>query len=405
MRHCALAVACGFVFSSFLWAQVSNPPATTSSKPTASAGGIMAQRQAAAAEYYKKVLTAYMMDQWPEFADLVKTWNTHNQYMTPEMRVNGMYMRSSAAEFRPAWWKNCLSTSNVSFTATIWGRNFTANYRPTDELGAQRSYIGKDRIDVIVSWRPNFVDNPKDADGGLSKVHSIKKGNIGETIVWHELGHNYITSFLPINQVIDLYDNHEKLFEHLQEFYADLTAIYHCGPRARLATLMIRLDDIESGRELEGHSRASYAIGSLLLSEILGNPAKWPSFHFPGQVPAKDIERNTIIYMYENIDPGYTLAEDRAIRELVSKFIGSQGEQVLRSKGEFKLSNKLSFQLMEPGDREFAAKRDAWVKDQLAKCIKDGRADKPVATKPATGLPRGFRIGDDPKRIEVPWDN
>jgi hypothetical protein len=200
---------------------------------------------------------------------------------------------------------------------------------------------------------------------------------------------------LPLRTVIELYDNHALLYSHLQEFYADITALYHAGPKARLTTLFIRTDEIEADWEDEGHARGSMAIGSLLLTTFLFDPNKWPSVHLPPSVPDKDAERLSTVYVYDHIDPNWTLGEDRQVRDLVQKFINTKGDAVFRGKGDVQLPNNLSFKLMVSEDRELQKKRDAWVGAQLKKAIDAGRADKPK-----TGTPdRVFRGS----RVELPW--
>jgi len=224
-------------------------------------------------------------------------------------------------------------------------------------------------------------------------------------VVWHELGHNYVTNFLPLDQVMQLYMNYMPLFTNLQEFYADMTSLHHCSPKGRLACLMLRLEAIDPSpptssprgpgmpsiapaatqrrMEADPHSRATQAIGSFLLNHFLAEPQKWPSIHFPPKVPQSDVERRTILYVYENIDTGWTIAEDRNLRELIRRFMTQSGESVLRKKGLLILPRPLgplsggqSFQLMSSEDQEFRQKRDAWTAEQLEKLIAAGRADK-----------------------------
>ena len=56
----------------------------------------------------------------------------------------------------------------------------------------------------------------------------------------------------------------------------------------------------------------------------------------------------------------------------------TEGERILRTKGTIELANNLKYRLMPADDRPHKTKRDAWVKQQLQKAIKAGKADKPV---------------------------
>lgn len=371
------------------------------------------KKQAEAAECFQKLQAAYMNNKWDELKDLFRSSGRYLRLMDRDQQKLVLYMRKSVREFRPRWWKNTKSASNVSFRAGIWRRNFMANYMPSDMLGAQAPVGIRDgKILVIVSWRPTMVDNPEPAGGALAKMHGVTKGDLGEVIVWHELGHNYITNFLPLKHVIILYNDHNILFHHLQEFYADMTSLYHCSPKARLTILMFRLNNLDSGDETCAHARMSYGIGSLLLSEWMQNPDDWPSVHFPAEVPENDVEKSTIMYVYENFDPNWTVKEDKALREMTLDFIRRRGESVLRSKGVVPLHNGLEFNLIESQDREAKVKRDKWVAQKLKALIKAGRADEPIKKekndKGEIVIRRGnvevrHRIGEDRPRIHIPW--
>jgi hypothetical protein len=262
---------------------------------------------------------------------------------------------------------------------------------------------------VIVSWKPNLVDSPHPAEGSLAELHEIRKGDLGEVVVWHELGHNYITVFLPLRHAITLYNEHFMLFSHLQEFYADITALYHSSPKARLTTLFLRTDALQWYRESEPHTRGAHAIGSIILATVLENPKAWPSFRLPGKVPQENIELNTIRYLYDHIDTDYSLEEDRALRDMINDWIRRHGEEALRRKGEIILPNKLSMMIMAGDDRKAQSERDAWVADKLKEAIAAGLTDDPeeqsdqpdhqVITVNGTKI----LIRGSGSRIEIPW--
>jgi len=356
----------------------------------------------AAEACYERIVGLFMKGQWDDLAEaLSKDYPRHSRKMTPAQRLDVSYVRKKAAEHRPGWWKYTRSSSNKSFRAEIWGRPLTVNFMPSGMIGgmAPVDIIGG-KLQVIVTWRPTLVDDPDPAEGRLAKAHGMSKGHIAEAIIWHELGHNYISSLLPLRDVLKLYSDYSMLFYHLQEFYADMTSLHHCSPTARRVVMMLRIDSLEEDRRSEPHTRAALGIGSPLLTQFLAEPEKWPSVHFPPEVPEKDTERNTLVYVYDHIDPNWTLAEDRELSEFVSKFTRANGENILRRRGRIDLPNKLAFMLMATDDRELEPKRDEWVKVQLGKVIESGRADKPPQT-PATKSFRGF----PERRIVLPWDD
>jgi len=377
-------------------------PRSAGKAPKAAPAPAKTDDELAADACYEKIVRSFMKGKWRDLAGaLKKEYPKHLRRMTSEQRRDVTYVRKTAARHRPTWWKYTKSSSNKSFRARIWNRPLTVNYMPSGMLGGMAPVaIIRGRLQVIVTWRPILVDDPDPARGRLAKAHAMTKGHIAEAIVWHEMGHNYISSFLPLKHVIALYNDHSMLYAHLQEFYADMTSLYHCSPTARLASLTLRTNSLEHYRRSEEHTRASLGIGSLLLTQFLSAPEKWPSIHFPPKVPEKDIERKTVIYVYDHIDPKWTLAEDRELSTFVSKYIRANGAKILRKRGRIDLPNKLTFMLMATDDREDEPKRNAWVKKQLGKLIKDGRADK-LPKKPTTKPSRRYL---EP-RIVLPWDD
>jgi hypothetical protein len=364
---------------------------TSRTDPTVQAGveDQTAPLREQAATAYRELADAYLANDWDALRDLGSTARKNLKFMDRQQRMDIKYIQRNAKDFRPKWWSKCSSSSNISFNAELWNRPLLANYMPTRTLGAQmvqaEMEVRVDRrgrverkitkLNVIVSWKPSLVDSNTPGTGKLAELHDMKQGDLGELIVWHELGHSYITNRLPMEHVIQLYDQHAMLFNHLQEFYADLTALYHTSPRARRVTLMLRLDSLDYYDDSEPHARASHAIGSLILYEVLANPDDWPSFHFPPAVPEQQVELNTIIYLYEHMDPKWSVKEARALRELAGKFIKKSGEKTLRSRGVMPLPNKHKFSLMGGQDHEFQATRDAYVAQQLQALIDSGRAD------------------------------
>lgn len=394
------------------------PPA-----PGEQADDPMASYRQEAAQAYRELVETYLGSDWNKLDELNRTIRRHIRFLDRDQRDDVAYIQKNINDFRPKWWDKCSSASNISFKAELWNRPLMANYMPTRALGAQavqaEGEYRKNRrgelepvvtkLNVIVTWKPGLVNSNTPGTGKLAHIHGMKLGDLGEVIVWHELGHSYITNYLPMEHVVELYNEHGMLFNHLQEFYADLTALYHASPRARRVALMLRLEGLNRYDESEEHARASHAIGALILHEILQNPGDWPSFHFPPAVPKQQVELNAIIYLYEHMDPKWSLKEARALRELAGDFIGQSGEKTLRSRGVAPLPGDMKFSLMAGQDHEYQAQRDAYVAERLKPLIASGRADKLEEGKTYDPpLRRALRDGEeyrrDPEalRIDIP---
>ena len=340
---------------------------------------------------YEKLEDTYLHFEARAWDTAYKESLKYTRDFTTQQKSDIAYMRRSAQEYRPDWWKFTKSSSSVSFQAVIWGKPFPANYMPSAFIGGQmiRYDPVTEKFHVVVTWQPHMVDSTKALEGDAAKAHQMTEGNEAEAIVWHELGHNYVTLGFDIKQLSELYDKHEILYNSLQEFYADMTALYHCSPPGRKATFLIRVPSFHWNDVNDEHVRGALGIGSYLLANILSDPAKWPSFHLPTTVPETDPDRKCILYMYEHLDPQYTLDEDRNIRELVGRLIRTRGDTIFRSKGTVPLPNRLEYKITPSEDRDLQVKRDAWVAAELKKAIDSGVVTKAQATG---GHPKRFRL-------------
>jgi len=357
--------------------------AMAGASPAAPAGETKVEEPAAAEksearQCYDKIVDDYMHSKWVSLEASLKAWGKHKKELTDKQRADIIYIRKAYKEHRPKWWKKTHSSGNVTFTATIWGKSFKANYMPSEILGMQAPVgIEGGRLVVIVTWQPHMVDSPKRIGSGPPKAHKMAEGDFAEAIVWHELGHNYVSTSLPLRHILALYENYRMLFSNLQEFYADVTTLYHCSPSGRKAAMMLRGPGLSMADLNDPHTRGGHAAGALILAHVLADPAKWPSFRLPGRVPKEDPERKAIVYMYAHLDPNYTLGEDRALREVVGTYMRRSGAAILRKKGTLPLPNGLKLQIMTADDRRNQAERDLWVKGKLAAAIKGGLTDKP----------------------------
>ena len=347
---------------------------------------------------YDDVVDQYMHSNWGEFQTSMKSLVKHSRHLTAEQRSEIGYMRRALKDFRPKWWDNTKSSKNISFDAEIWGKAIKANYMPSEVTGMEFPVDIDERTGrfrTIVTWQPHKVDSTKPLldrwgdSSSLHQAHQLTEGDLAEAIVWHELGHNYVTQGLPATQVIKLYQDYRLLFSALQEFYADMTALYHCSPQGRKTTMLLRTTELRWNDVNDPHVRAAHGIAAWVLAHVLSDVEKWPSFRLPDKVPQKDVEQTTMLYMYKNIDPGYTLAEDRALRDMVGRFIRTKGADILRKKGAFKLPNGLEFKIMTAEDRANQTKRDAWIKEHLEKAIASGLIKKGGNLR---GHPKRFRI-------------
>jgi len=342
-----------------------------------------------AAVWHDEVVKAYMAADWDTYDEIIPASPKHRRAMIPDHRKEIAYILSATKMHRPKWWPKCRSASNVSFSASIWGKKFTANYMPSDMLGVMAPVeIRRGKLMVLVSWKPNYVDSSKKYSAGSTfglrvegyEKHDFTMGHMAEAIIWHEMGHNYVSITLPLKHVLQMYRNHHLLYSHLQELFAEVTCLYHASPPARLFMLKMRQINLRERYydDSEAHDRScSHAVGSLILAKVLAKKELWPSFHMPGKMPEENIERSVIYYMYSKLPKQLTLTEDKMLREYMGKWARTRGSATLKRKGKATLESKQTFALMGTNDRSYQKKRDAWVKTKLAALIKAKQTDEP----------------------------
>ncbi len=344
--------------------------------------GNATQKDAAADDAYNALARAYMASDFEHFDELIGATVKYNFKLNAEQRRNFEYIRNSYRECRPNWWPRIKSSRASSFQISLWGKTGMANFEPGDNLGETDAMkIINNRIITVVHWRPQFVDSAKPIRGILAKKMDVYERDFAETIAWHELGHTYVFAWIPASNMITMIRQDVDLVRHLQEFYADMSAIRHASPKSRLLTLSFRLDELDppfsaTYRTQEAHTRGSHGIGAMLLSEFLTNPGKWPNVHFPPAVPGKDIELKTITYVYEHFDENWSVNDDHALRDFAQNSMAAHGLRILQSGGKIPLNEGQAFALMYREDEQLRQRRDKWVAQKLQKIIASGRADK-----------------------------
>lgn len=310
------------------------------------------------------------------------------------------YIARTAGDVRPDWWSHTHSPAETRFKASMWGKAFMARYVPSSALGVQYVWIEGNQLHVIVTWRPQYVDSDEPLEGWLAEHWGLTKGDLAEVIVWHELGHNYISLHLSARQAVYLYRQHPALATHMQEFFADLTALRHCSGRAAQLVLMFRNNELHRYDRTQAHTRGSHGIASILLVEWMSNPDDWPSINFPNKVPEKDVELEVIRYVYQNMDK-FTINEYIQLKNYIDRWVvrGRNGDRVLREKGRVRLDNGLEYWLLVKDDIDWQQKRDAWVAKRLEKLIADGRGD--TEPKKYEGRPDSEMYWSG---IQIPWN-
>ncbi|MEM6551865.1 MAG: hypothetical protein AAF750_07035 [Planctomycetota bacterium] len=401
-------------------------PATQPATPPTSEAAPAPTPKSKAQDFFTRLQRHALRGQPDDFKKLRLEYRQHVRHLSSaQKRAVAAMARDVLRQKPPTWWKNTRSSTPVSFKAEIWDKRFTANYKPTDTTGVQALSIRQTgwkrtrngyepvlRLDIIVSWRPKHIDSDEPAEGLIAKSHGYTQGDLAEVIVWHELGHNYLSAHFSIDQTITLYTQHEELYVTLQEFFADMTAVAHAGHHARRAAMQMRLFELDQYDDDAPHNRGSHGVGAIFIHDVLNHPDKWPSVRLPPAVPKQQIELNTIIYAYENWAADWSFAEAVRLQKLMQDYVKRNGETTFRRKGEITLPNRLEMQLMVSDDRDHQKERDAWVAKRLQQLIAQGRTDKlaegetydPPRRKGSRGIDFDDTEENGKRRLRVPTD-
>ena len=355
---------------------------------------------------FSQFIAAYMNSDWEAIKGLRKDMFRLGRFLRGENRKIFQKTKTDWKKFRPKWWKSCSSQKAVSFNASMWGSTFKANYLPSGTTGFQAVVpeyrIMQDKqgnlwkvvvdIKVLVTWHPSRIDSKSQLGGGLANKHGLTMNDFAETVTWHELGHNYVTVALPKKDVLMLYMKHKDLYDRLQEFYADMTAIRHVGPHARRLPCLMRLNELDDRDDSDPHYSAARGVAALLVTEFMMHPEKWPSVHFPAELPEQeDLERYLFRYIYENWDKTWTIQEDLALRDLTEKYMRKEARNMLRKRGLMRLPNGQKMNLVPFNDRKMREEREAWYIKQL-KVLRDSKRTDKKKTPKEEATARGLRI-------------
>ena len=121
----------------------------------------------------------------------------------------------------------------------------------------------------------------------------------------------------------------------------NVTAMYYGSPRARRWTLFLSLlawTDKKADQLTVGSRKA---VGAMFLAEVLGNPTKYPALPLPKTLDAEGAEQKLAEYYSNWIgQQGWSIAEDKAVREAIKKFAAANDANVFQTEA-VTLPNKL----------------------------------------------------------------
>jgi hypothetical protein len=264
------------------------------------------------------------------------------------------------AECREPWWKQTKAGRQTPIRVSLFGRPLSVAYDPAGKGGVEMKTVGG-AIVLAVSWPAADMDNPAHAEHGFSK------GDLNSLSVWATLGMAQVWSQMSPQALATLTERDKLRLIRYQDFRGNLAGLYYGMPRARRwGEFLYLLMWLDKYKEMPIRNSRK-ACAAMFLAEFLANPAKYPSLTLPDALPADGAEEKLAQHVRARIEKhGWTVAEDKALREALQAFAKSNDAAVYQTE-TVTLPNKLKVALDPEADAAFRPKRDAWLKAQFDK--------------------------------------
>ena len=332
---------------------------------TAGAGGGSAANAgpaiASRVDLYQRIVNAYRM---AEFADLDKALQEPASAfaaLSAEQQADVAYIRQALAECRPAWWLKCREGRKVDIQPVVWGRALKATYDPSGARALQFKFTGKE-MTATFSWKPEDMDSMAPQKWGFlmcDETGIIVWDTVGILSGWTAVTPQTLATYTsgPARDRFNLYVN----------FRANLTVLYYTTPVSRRYAMFMHMSAYIDKYYNDPFATSRRSIAAMLLQKILVAPKAFPSMPLPGSLAPDNAEKSLAVYMKTKMGRTlpWTIAEEKAVREAIKAFAGTNDLNVLRS-GKVGLPNGLAFTLTAEDAAE-RAKRDAWIKAEYDK--------------------------------------
>jgi len=324
---------------------------------------------------YNALVEAYLHGRWAELAEAQKALASQAESLTAAQQDDVAYIAEASAVHRPPWWADCKAKKAATLEVPFFTKSFRIPFRPAAQTGYRYGQRGA-WMECTVHWDPNHMDSAVEAGGSLGG-RGFPAGVICERNLWAALASAHfvqMTSPKTLREIFGLTGadgrvrggdpNRQALFQQYMSFTSELTTLYHVAPPARQATMVwclavCKLQD-------QPHLRPRRALAAMLVAAFLEDLSKWPSLTRPELVEAEPERSAARFYHFRLFEP-WTLAEDRAMRAAALRFHELNPPRKFLTAGGVTLSNGMTFLMDAEKDAPHLARRDAWVKKQLAR--------------------------------------
>ena len=309
---------------------------------------------AAAPGSFKELSDLYLQGKLEDFSAALSGFS--DAALTPAEKTDLAYLKKAYAECRPAWWSLAKQGKPTQIDARVFNDPCSFAFDPKVK-GVSFTQKGGD-FSITIGWPANDMDNPGQAE------HGYTKGELADLGVWMNLG---MAETWSANRTLltTLKPEQNKDFQRYIDFRGCLSGVYGSAPRARrwgLFLFMLNyMGKYDPGVTIAGRR----AIGALFIEEVVSHRSQYPSIKYPADMKDATEEKLAGHFRGAIEQHGWTLAEDRSLREALLTFADANKDIFKTQKLIY--PNKLEGSLDPDADKPLRAKRDAWLKEQLAK--------------------------------------
>ena len=302
---------------------------------------------------YDRAVSAYLTGKWGELDTLLRAPG-ELAALPAAQTADLAYIRQSVAESCPAWWRQSKEQKMFTFPLIVWERKFTAVFDPGAKSGLQANYSGS-QVSLTLSWGTADMDSPAHAEHGFSK------GELAALGIWVTLGMAKSWAEIPLSTWRGIKDADQPRIQRYLDFRGNVTGVYYAPPRSRhWGLFLFSLAYLEKYAKMPT-VMSRRALGAMFAAEVAAHPERYPSLPLPKTLPADGAEAKLVLHLKDWIEKhGWTLAEDRALREATRALAVANENSTLQS-SLVKLANGTMVSLDPAADTPYRQKRDAWI--------------------------------------------
>jgi len=217
--------------------------------------------------------------------------------------------------------------------------------------------------------------------------------------IWSNLATAQMYTMMPLQTLSQMNDRDKQRLNRYMSYRANLAVLYYTTPPGRRYAMHIYFASFyydKWGKSPGAGTRRAPC--AMMMTEILNDPARYPSLKLPGSLLDANTEEALGKHFKKSIkrDALWTIAEDRRMREAIKAFAAQDDRDALETEIVI-LPNKLVFALDAEADAARRPQRDAWIKQQFERAAM-GLSNEKEKEKPPAHTEEPSRDREPPVR-------